>query len=54
MTEHQWQRDATSQLREHATTYQDQAFYLVLQELLQEQDKRLEQVWGELDGRAWG
>jgi hypothetical protein len=54
MNDTDWIVQATDQLRAHATTYQDQAFYLALQDLLIEQTKRLEQAQGELDGRAWG
>lgn len=53
MTDDQWLLDATKQLEEAATTYEERALYAQLADFIREQSRRLEQAEGELDGTLW-
>lgn len=48
-----WISQAVSQLQQHADNYPDQAFYAVLEKMMIEQQKRIDQAQGEIDGRSW-
>jgi ferritin len=53
MDENTWLTSQLEQLRQSSSDYRDQAFYLALNDFVQEQSKRMEQIQRELDGRMW-
>ncbi|WP_461214259.1 hypothetical protein [Lacticaseibacillus sp. GG6-2] len=53
MTDDRWLLQQAQQAEEAATTYEDKAFYLALQDFIREQTRRLDQAEGELDGTLW-
>jgi hypothetical protein len=53
MDELAWLEDQLDQLRQSSSSYNDQAFYFALKQLALEQQKRLDQLQRELDGRMW-
>ncbi|KRO15515.1 hypothetical protein [Lacticaseibacillus saniviri] len=48
-----WLHEQVADLEKQAKSYPDQAFYHELNRFIQEQQKRLEQAEGEIDGRTW-
>ncbi len=53
MTDNAWLLDQARQAAEAAGTYEDQAFFVALQDFIREQSRRIEQAEGELDGTLW-
>jgi len=53
MTENQWLHDQITQLAQQQPQFTDRAFWLALADLVQEQDRRSDQLQGEIDGRTW-
>lgn len=53
MEDEKWLLDQLATLSKTATAYQDRAFYAALAEMVKQQQRRLEQAQGELDGRLW-
>ncbi|MFC6290817.1 hypothetical protein [Levilactobacillus angrenensis] len=54
MTEQsQWLQLQIDKLAEQQTKFTDRAFWLALKEMVREQDRRNDQLSGEVDGRTW-
>ncbi|MFD1454651.1 hypothetical protein ACFQ44_03005 [Levilactobacillus lanxiensis] len=54
MTEHaQWLQLQIDKLAEQQGKFTDRAFWLALAELVREQERRSDQLCGEVDGRTW-
>ncbi|KRN93843.1 hypothetical protein [Pediococcus stilesii] len=49
----EWLKKRLAELRQSSPEYRDQAFYLALNDFVQEQYKRMDQIQRELDGRMW-
>lgn len=49
----QWAQDELLKLINNSRTYEEQAFYRALSQLMAEQAHRLASATGELDGRSW-
>ena len=49
----QWAHEELKKLMKNSPTYEDQAFYRVLDQLMLKQAQRLANAAGELDGRSW-
>ena len=49
----QWAHEELKKLMKNSPTYEDQAFYRALDQLLLRQAQRLSSAAGELDGRSW-
>ncbi len=49
----QWAHEEIMTLIKKSPTYEDQAFYRALNQLMNKQAQRLENASGELDGRSW-
>ncbi|MBB1079337.1 hypothetical protein H5S09_05465 [Limosilactobacillus sp. STM2_1] len=49
----QWAHKELAALIKKSPTYEDQAFYRALDQLMTKQSQRLANVAGELDGRSW-
>lgn len=49
----QWAHEELKKLMKNSPTYEDQAFYRALEQLMLEQAQRLVNAAGELDGRSW-
>lgn len=54
MDDQKWLIEQIEQLRQSASDYREQSFYLGLKDFVQEQSKRIDQTQRELDGRMWG
>lgn len=48
-----WAHEELNELMKKSSSYEDQAFYRALDQLMQEQAQRLTNATGELDGRSW-
>ncbi|AMV60625.1 Hypothetical protein ADU72_1268 [Pediococcus damnosus] len=53
MDTNDWVEKQLKELIKTSKQYEDRAFYLALSDLVQEQQKRLTQSQGEVDGRTW-
>lgn len=54
MNENQaWAHQELQNLMKKSPTYEEQAFYRALDQLMVEQAQRLDNATGELDGRSW-
>ncbi|MCX2455724.1 hypothetical protein [Lacticaseibacillus nasuensis] len=53
MSELEWAIASAQAAADAATSYEDRAFYVALQDFLREQAHRVELAAGELDGRTW-
>lgn len=53
METEKWLFDQLTDLQKSSVTYQDRAFYIALADLVDQQQQRLEQAEGEIDGRLW-
>ncbi|WP_353989545.1 hypothetical protein ABVF11_07510 [Pediococcus argentinicus] len=53
MENNKWLQQQIETLRSKSDVYQEQAFFLALGNAALEQQKRIEQAEGELDGRMW-
>ncbi|WP_407894495.1 hypothetical protein [Lacticaseibacillus sp. N501-2] len=53
MNESEWLLAEAKRLATDSQTYEDVAFYTQLAQFIQEQDQRIEQAQGELDGILW-
>lgn len=51
--ESQWLLDRCDELVNNSEKYEERAFFQQLKILITEQDRRLTQAKGELDGRIW-
>ncbi|WP_171030787.1 hypothetical protein [Pediococcus stilesii] len=49
----EWLKERLDAFRRSSPKYGDQAFYLALNDFVQEQYKRMDQIQRELDGRMW-
>lgn len=49
----QWVHEELTKLMKNSPTYEDQAFYRELDQLMLKQVQRLINAAGELDGRSW-
>ncbi len=49
----QWAHEELTKLMKNSPTYEDQAFYRALDQLMLKQAQRLVNAAGELDGRSW-
>ncbi|MFD0896718.1 hypothetical protein [Loigolactobacillus binensis] len=48
-----WLYQTTQQLAQESTAYEERAFFQALSQLALEQEKRITQAQGEIDGRSW-
>lgn len=48
-----WAHKELAELIKNSPTYEDQAFYRALDQLMLKQAQRLTNATGELDGRSW-
>ncbi|MFD1549388.1 hypothetical protein [Levilactobacillus fuyuanensis] len=48
-----WLRQQIDQLANQQSKFTDRAFWLALKRVVAEQDRRSEQLGGEVDGRTW-
>ncbi|KRL40493.1 MAG: hypothetical protein ABF483_00055 [Liquorilactobacillus nagelii] len=53
METEKWLFDQLTALQKSSVRYQDRAFYIALADLADQQQQRLEQAEGEIDGRLW-
>lgn len=53
MTLENWTIDLIDNIQAEGVTYEEDAFYTALKEVVKEQYKRIEQAEGELDGSLW-
>ncbi|WP_164509942.1 hypothetical protein [Lacticaseibacillus porcinae] len=53
MSEGEWLLQEAKRLADDSQTYEDVAFYTQLAVFLDEQDRRIDQAQGELDGILW-
>ncbi|KRN99327.1 hypothetical protein [Companilactobacillus kimchiensis] len=48
-----WLSNQVKKLSEQQTAYENRAFLVAMQKVVEEQNKRTEQLKGEVDGRLW-
>lgn len=48
-----WLYKETRRLAQKSAAYEERAFFQALSQLILEQDKRIIQAQGEIDGRSW-
>jgi len=48
-----WLYQTAQQLAQTSSDYEERAFFQALSQLALEQEKRIEQAQGEIDGRSW-
>lgn len=53
MDNQNWIDQTVDRLNQHVSSYEDRALLAVLKDILDEQEQRIEQARGELDGRSW-
>lgn len=49
----QWLSQQLETMKQNQKGYENRAFLLAMNQVVQEQNKRLEQLKGEVDGRLW-